>query len=188
MTEQIDAAMAENNERYERAARTVLSDPDLSESAKEREADALFEEARARHEELYAKKEAEVSARLDGARRAAMAPTPVPGGDKAMVGLSYRDALEKAYRVDDARELEGMLDRAQTTGDEVLARAVLARGYALESEPVVGKYLRMYPDHRERWDRFMDAAQKANDLEHRRRMFGAMGPRRLASPPARRSG
>ena len=96
MTEKLDAAMTENRERYERAAEAVLADPDLSDSAKEREEGALFEKARARHEELCAKKAAEVSSRLDEKRRAAMAPPLVPGADKAMVGLSYRDALERA--------------------------------------------------------------------------------------------
>ncbi len=47
MTEQIDRAMAENREGYERAAEAVLADPDLSDSAKEREESALFEKARA---------------------------------------------------------------------------------------------------------------------------------------------
>jgi hypothetical protein len=61
MTEQIDAAMAENTERYERAARAVMADPDLSDSAKEREEGALFEKARVRHEELYSRKEAEIA-------------------------------------------------------------------------------------------------------------------------------
>jgi len=182
MTEQIDRAMAENRKGYERAAEAILADPDLSDSAKEREEGALFEEARARHEELYAKKAAEVSARLDGARKAAMAPPLIPAADKAMVGLSYRDALEKAYGLRDARELEEMLDRARMTGDDVLARAVLVRGYALESEAVVGRYLEAYPDHRERWDKFSSAAEAFNAFERERKLFGAMGPRRLAGP------
>jgi hypothetical protein len=181
MIEQIDAAMAENRERYERAAEAVLANPDLSDSAKKREEGALFEKARARHEELYAKKAAEVSSRLDGARRAAiMAPPLVPGADKAMLMLSYRDALDRTHRIRDARELEEMLDRAQMTGDEVLARAVLVRGYGLESEPLVGRYLAAYPDHRSRWDRFSSAAEAFNAFERERKLFGAMGPRRLA--------
>ena len=185
MTEQIDRAMAENRERYERAASAVLADPDLSDSAKEREEGAAFEKARAEHERLYAKKEAEVSSRLDEKRRAAMAPPLVPGADKAMVGLSYRDALERAYRTRDARELEGMLDRARMTGDKVLARAVLVRGYGLESEALVGKYLEAYPEHRERWDKF-SSAEAFDRFEGERRMFGAMGPRRLTRAGRRR--
>ena len=185
MTEQIDAAMAENKERYECAAEAVLADPDLSDSAKEREEGALFKKARAEHEHLYAKKAAEVSSRLDGACRAAMAPPLVPGADKALVHFSYRDALDRAHRVRDARELEGMLDRARMTGDEVLARAVLVRGYGLGSEALVGKYLEAYPEHWERWDKF-SSAEAFDRFEGERRMFGAMGPRRLTRAGRRR--
>ena len=47
MAEQLDAAIAANKEKYERAAEAVLNAPDLSDSAKEREESALFEKARA---------------------------------------------------------------------------------------------------------------------------------------------
>jgi hypothetical protein len=62
----------------------------------------------------------------------------------------------------------------------VLARAVLVRGYELENAPLVGKYLEAYPDHRQRWDGFMEAAKVFNAVEQERKLFGAMGPRRLA--------
>ena len=73
-----------------------------------------------------------------------------------------------------------MLERARMTGDEVLARAVLVRGYELKSESLVGKYLEAYPDLRQRWDGFMEAAKAFNAFEQERKLFGTMGPRRLA--------
>ena len=51
------------------------------------------------------------------------------------------------------------------TGDHALARAVLYRGYELQSEHLVGSYLERYPDERPAWDAFMEAAQEHNTLE-----------------------
>ena len=71
-----------------------------------------------------------------------------------------------------------MLARAEITGDESLARALLYRGYELQNENLVGGYLEKYPDERPKWDAFMDAAEEHNTLE----MFGVSGVAGVAEP------
>jgi hypothetical protein len=59
-----------------------------------------------------------------------------------------------------------MLARAEIVGDTPLARAVLYRGYELQSEGLVQSYFDKYPEELPAWERFMDSAQEHNILEN----------------------
>ena len=59
------------------------------------------------------------------------------GGDPALSAMAYRDALDRASRLRDPHELGGLLERAEATGDAALAKAVLYRGYQLQSAGLV---------------------------------------------------
>jgi hypothetical protein len=52
-------------------------------------------------------------------------------------------------------------------GDTPLAKAVLWRGYELQSEGLVHSYFEKYPDELPAWDASMDAATEQNLLEQR---------------------
>ena len=78
--------------------------------------------------------------------------------------MAYRDALDRASRTTDTRSLSEMLARAEIVGDTLLARAVLYRGYELQSEGLVQSYFDKFPEDFSAWERFMDSAQEHNAL------------------------
>jgi hypothetical protein len=82
-----------------------------------------------------------------------------------LAALSYRDALDRAGRLRESRQLADLLARAEITGDHGLARAVLYRGYELQSEGLVHSYFEKYPNELPAWEKFMGAAQEHNALE-----------------------
>jgi hypothetical protein len=47
----------------------------------------------------------------------------------------------------------------------VQAKAILRKAYELQSEHLVGDYLRKYPDDRKAWDSFTAAADTFNAIE-----------------------
>lgn len=51
-------------------------------------------------------------------------------GSLTEIQTSYRDALSRASELKDAREAAALLAQAETTGDEILARAVAAQCYS----------------------------------------------------------
>jgi hypothetical protein len=157
--------LSENSRKYRERVEALRADYRLSDEARREELAELYEKARATHERLAEEYRAGIREELRESCKAAFA-TPTPhGSDKNLAALSYRDALDRASRTRDQRELSDMLTRAETTGDAALARAVLYRGYELQNEKLVGSYFEKYPDELPAWDRFMGAAKAHNDLE-----------------------
>ncbi|MGI8753335.1 MAG: hypothetical protein ACR2MN_13665 [Acidimicrobiales bacterium] len=52
-------------------------------------------------------------------------------GEKAMVSMSYRESLDRLDQLDDYTEGARLLDRANDTGDELLARAAGLRAWTM---------------------------------------------------------
>ncbi len=50
-------------------------------------------------------------------------------GDQAMISMSYRESLDRTEQLDDFSEGSRLLQRANDTGDELLARAVAKRAW-----------------------------------------------------------
>ncbi len=71
-------------------------------------------------------------------RRASMAKAfgvaGVPG-DPASLAISMRDAMDRAAALTSGRDAVALLDRAATSGDEVLARAVASHSFAQATAP-----------------------------------------------------
>jgi hypothetical protein len=67
--------------------------------------------------------------------------------------------------VTETRDLKAALDRAYEVGDDTMAKAVLRRGYELQSEHLVTDYLSKYPGDRGAWDSFTEAAETFNAIE-----------------------
>jgi hypothetical protein len=143
----------------------IRRDWTMSAEAKRQDLEAAFAEARSAHKALEDQYRAEVRGRVETTRKAAFAPPKIVGSDKALELMAYRDALEKTSRITDTRTLSEMLTRAETVGDGPLARAVLYRGYELQSAALVGSYLEKYPNEQQTWEKFMGAAQELNTLE-----------------------
>jgi hypothetical protein len=157
--------MARNAQKYRERLGEIRRDWTLSEAAKRQEIQAAFEEARTTHARLAQEYRAGVRERLEGSRKAAFAPPKIAGSDNAMALMAYRDALDRASRTTDGRALSELLSRAEMTGDHPLARAVLYRGYELQSEGLVRSYFQKYPEELPAWEEFMGAAEEHNTLE-----------------------
>ncbi|HYZ04795.1 MAG TPA: glutathione binding-like protein [Rubrobacter sp.] len=111
---------------------------------KRHEIQAAFEEARTTHARLAEEYCAGVRERLGRSRKAAFAAPKIAGSDMASELMAYRNALDRVSRITDTRTLSEMFVRAETVGDVPLARAVLYRGYELQSEALLGSYLEQY--------------------------------------------
>lgn len=176
MTKQIDEQMEKNQRRYRNRVEQIREDQDLNQDARHKYLKEAHQEARAKHSELFEEQRAGITERLEKKRKAALSPPQLFKADRAAVAMSYRAALDQVSSVDTADGLKEQLRRAELTGDEVLAKAILFRGYELEDEVVVGSYLEAYPDDRRAWDEFTEAAEEHNALEHQERFFGQLGP------------
>lgn len=186
--ESLNEQIEKNKRRHGTHIQEIREDADLNADAKRRRIQEVHQEAATKHSELFGQKKAEITTDMESKRRAAFAPPSISGADKASLAMSYRDSLDRVSKVDSDEGLREVLNRAQLTGDAVLAKAVLYRGYELESEGAVGAYLETYPAAQRGWDEFMEAAQVANELERQEQMFGSLAPekpRELDSPAVR---
>jgi hypothetical protein len=157
--------MERNAQKYRERLEEIRSDWTRSEEAKRQEIQAAYEDARSTYTKLAEEHRTGIRERLRESRKAALSAPAIPGSDKALQLMAYRDALDRTSRTTDTRTLSDMLARAEIVGDMPLARAVLYRGYELQNEHLVGSYLEKYPDERPKWDAFMGAAQEHNTLE-----------------------
>ena len=96
----------------------------------------------------------------------------------ARVSLSYRDALDRVGKTRETDELGEMLRRADLTGDEILSKAMPVQAYEIESEQLIGDYLRSRSEERRRWDRFSSVAEEYNEYERQTQLVGTLDPRR----------
>ncbi len=175
-TTTIEQDMERIARNYRLRIEDIRADEDLTLDAKKRRMKEVYEEARTQHGKLYDQQRQELAGKVERRRKEALSPPKKYGSDPETVQLSYRDALDRVSNISESKILSEKLQQAQITGDDVLAKAILARGYELEDESVVGAYFEKYPDHRQTWDRFMGAAQEYNTLEEQGRMFGDQGP------------
>lgn len=69
--------------------------------------------------------------------------------DTVSAAVSYRDAQERAAQLRTAEEAQSLMRRALNSGDELLARAVMARAWTHPSDswsPVVAAYFDEHPE------------------------------------------
>lgn len=172
-----DAAIRENRRSYEGAVAEINSNLDYSEAAKKRMVDEVYRDARGKHAELAQKAQDEAREAMEKARLEAFAAPSIPNADPALIAMSYREALAQVRGTIETKLLEETLEQATLVGDEILAKAVLLRGYELRNEQLVGAYLRSRPKEAKRWERFTVKAEQYNEVERMTRLFGTLGPR-----------
>lgn len=82
--------------------------------------------------------------------------------DKATVAISYRDAQQRVAQVESPNELMYLLDNAEQTGDELLARAVgnaALSGGIFGNTDVADKYLSTRPAKAAAWEQLQAASR-----------------------------
>ncbi len=159
--------MQRNARKYRERIEEIRQDWTRSEEAKRQNLEAAYNEARSTWTQLADEYRSGVRNRLKETRKAAFSAPTIPGSDKALQLMAYRDALDRASRTTDQRTLSDMLARAEITGDAPLARAVLWRGYELQTQSLVHSYFEKYPGELPAWEEFMEAAMEHNLLEQR---------------------
>jgi hypothetical protein len=112
--------MRRNAQSYRTRIEEMRGDWTRSEDAKRQDLEAAYSEAWSTHARLQDEFRSEVHERLQSTRKAAFS-APKVGKDAAFDALSYRDALDRASKTRDQRELSEMLSRAEMTGDHALA-------------------------------------------------------------------
>jgi hypothetical protein len=140
---------------------------DVSSEAKRKYLADLYRKHAAEHRRLAEQKIEEVNRSLEERRAEAFRPGAA-GSDRTAVTMSMRDALDRLEGVTSPDELSRKLEQAHELGDEVMAKAILRKGYELGElggERVVGSYLERYPDELKTWSSFMDAAEEFNRVE-----------------------
>jgi len=174
-------ALNVNLRRYREALGRVRSDRDLSEEARRRLLGEAYSEASANYTRLVGEERQQAGRVYGDAARSVFGP-PMPhgtaGAERVAVQASYRDALFRVsgVGVEDSDQLHRLQSMAAATGDKLLQRAVLYRGYELEDRGVVEAVTTAEPEIGRAWESFMDAAEGLNAAED------PLSPMAMAAP------
>lgn len=110
--------------RFTERLKAVRSDKTLSADGKRLKIAQEYSAARKAFDEADAAAREKAAADVGAAERALFGVAGLPG-DPATIAVSQRDALDRADALKTPEQAQRLLARAMTTGDEVLARAVL---------------------------------------------------------------
>jgi len=103
---------------------------------------------------------ADADDRGDAARVFGVAGLP---GDTASLTISARDAADRAAQTDTTDDLRALLERADRSGDEVLARAVAQRAVEVGSADIVNDFTSTREHLRDPVERLWDRARRSDD-------------------------
>jgi hypothetical protein len=147
---------------------------DLTEEAKNRRIAEVNERVRAEYAEALEANERESAERLERFKKAVFR-VPVSHladeGEKAQIFAAYRSALNDVHfattfaaedPAEATQELMRLLQQAERSGDELLARAVYHRGIDLGVQEIVNNYLATRPTEEKNWTAYTEAHQEVN--------------------------
>lgn len=154
----VNEKLRTNRERYGRKLAEIKQDTDLTAEAKARRIAPVYKEAKAEEARLRQVRRDELAERTRAAEpRKAFAPPALRGSDPALVQMNFRSALDSVERINDNAELARKLERATSTGDRTLARAVAMRANERGADHVVTAYLDSDEQARKDWIEWADA-------------------------------
>ena len=153
---------------------------DLTEEAKNRRIAEVNERAQAAYAEARETNERERAERLERSKKGVFrVPIPATATDAeaAQIHASYRAAFNDVYSstasaespVRAQEELERLLQQAERTGDNLLARAAYHRAIDLGVQSVVNSYLATRPQEDRAWEAYTTASQEvaqSGDVGH----------------------
>ena len=153
---------------------------DLTEEAKNRRIAEVNERAQAAYAEARETNERERAERLERSKKGVFrVPIPATATDAeaAQIHASYRAAFNDVYSstasaespVRAQEELERLLQQAERTGDNLLARAAYHRAIDLGVQSVVNSYLATRPQEDRAWEAYTTAYQEvaqSRDVGH----------------------
>lgn len=162
MTDQIETLREAAETKYAR----IRNNQDLSGEAKRRLIAQAYIELTEELDKIKADDKSSTSGRRDTLARK-LYGIPNAGDSSAMI--SYRDAQDRATKLEKASDAIDLMARAQTSGDDLLVRAILEQGYDNKWSEVINSYIAKNPtrenDAEELWD-LVASAGSNNFLIH----------------------
>lgn len=138
----IEAEQAQKN--YGALRDQIAKDPTLSDQGKRQARDALRADFKPRLAELRGREEA----LIDKAIEFRLAQIEAPGGLSASEVVSFRDAQDRAERIESSAEAVPIIERALRQKDPILAHAVLRVGIEKGYGGVIDAFAAKHPEIR----------------------------------------
>lgn len=166
VAEQAEAVRAE----YARTSSAIEADQRLTPEAKAKMRAEAREQANGRLRAIHEATEASIARERANLERRLMSP-PALGvaattSDKIARDASYRDAVERARRVAaDPGALVELLELAESTGDDLQARAILAVGLQRGHAHVVNRYTSTRRAEEQAVDRLYELLQAQSNVK-----------------------
>ncbi|MFB9238681.1 hypothetical protein ACFFWC_24660 [Plantactinospora siamensis] len=118
---------------YRRKAAAIRADDTLSTKGKRQQLAQLYEDTEPRRAELATQMQRhDYTSRSDLQRRL----FGLPAGATASDAISFRDAQDRVAGIRDPHQLADLMERAHTTGDQMLLRAGFAHAYQQSRNPL----------------------------------------------------
>lgn len=124
------------------ALRASAGFQDLNTGAQQRRVAVLYVQAKDRLAELRQAEDAELAAHRHSIERQLFG---LPAGADMTAIISFRNAMDRAERIENPYEASTLIERAYLSGDDVLAAAVLSRSLTAGWPAVADHYADRYP-------------------------------------------
>ncbi|WP_435594648.1 hypothetical protein [Tsukamurella tyrosinosolvens] len=145
--ESIRAQAARMSADYSYTQEQVASDPNLSEIGKREQLAPLHEELTGKLAALRQQEKAVVKSKRESLERSIFGlPAGITNDPARLIG--FRDAQDRAARLDNAEDAQAAYESAVLSDDTVLARAILARSLNRGWDRVANDYLERNPQSR----------------------------------------
>ncbi len=175
-----------NQQAFDRKSKQIRENPDLSRDAKRRYLGDAYAEARDTHTRLVEEHKAQTEKKIADARKALMGikyPKQMLEADQEIARMSYRDAYDRAERAatklrKEPTAMSDLLERADLSGDDLLAQAIHHVAARKGLRDVNEAYLRNRPTEAATYQKLVDANREANSAAGQ--MYGWIKP---AKPP-----
>lgn len=174
----------ENQAAFDAKVKRIREDADLSRDAKRRYLGEAFAVARDEHERLVAEHREQSQKKINEARKSVMSikcPKQMLEADQEIARMSNRDAYDRAEKAAKLlrREPTGMtdlLERAELSGDGLLAQAIFHVATRKGLRGVNEAYLQTRPTDAAAWQKLADAQAEAGSADSQ--LYGWVAPRK----------
>ncbi|MGV0740327.1 hypothetical protein ABQF35_28610 [Mycobacterium syngnathidarum] len=130
--------------RWARTSASITNDNTLTDIGKKQKLDAEREQVSAKLSDLRKQESELIAAKKQSIEKALFGLGIVDSCDTSKI-LSYRDAQDRAARLEFSAQAEELLASAMLSDDKILATAVLAKALASEWRSVIAQYLKHNP-------------------------------------------
>jgi hypothetical protein len=173
-----------NQQNFDAKAKRIRDDADLSRDAKRRYLGEAYAVARETHEALVAEHREQTQKNIAAAKKGVMSikyPKMMLQADHEHARVSYRDAYDRAERAasrlrKDPTAMMDLLERADLSGDDLLAQAVHHIAARRGLRDVSAAYLSTRPTETRAYQKLVDANQEAASASNQ--LFGWQPPRK----------